>query len=57
MFHTTVCVDCRLLGTLDLPLREAVTNGRQSINATLKGKKGDTLDVSGILELTYCAMV
>ena len=42
-----VMVVCsRILGTLDLGLREAVSKGRQSINATLKGKKGDMLDVS-----------
>lgn len=46
----TVCllvfVCSRILGTLDLGLREAVSKGRQSVNATLKGKKGDMLDVS-----------
>lgn len=44
----------RILGTLDLPLREAVSNGKQTVNAALKGKKGDTLDVRliPILSLT-----
>lgn len=39
----------RILGTLDLPLREAISNGKQSVNASLKGKKGDTLDVSYLI--------
>lgn len=35
----------RLLGTLDLGLREVVSKGKQSVHSTLKGKKGDMLDV------------
>ena len=41
-----MCVRVRLLGSTEVKLQEVVSRGKQSITSTLKGKKGDMLNVS-----------
>ncbi len=36
----------RLLGSTDVQLHEAVSKGKQAVNTTLTGKKGDQLKVT-----------
>jgi len=40
------CCQHRLLGYTDVQLHEAVSKGRQTVNTSLTGKKGDQLKVS-----------
>ena len=44
VYHHSIA--CRILGTLDLSLREVIQRGKHTVSAKLKGKKGDLLDVS-----------
>ena len=49
----------RLLGYTDVQLHEAVLKGRQTVNASLTGKKEDQLEVSDCywLELVGLSLV
>ena len=46
----------RLLGMMDLSLREVVSNGKQSVNSALKSKKGWIMQV-GVMLKFYILMI
>ena len=44
----------RLLGTVSVPLQEAVSRGSQSLSSALKSKKGDIMQVSTSMRNRVC---
>jgi len=46
----------RLLGMMDLSLREVVSKGKQSVNSALKSKKGWIMQV-GVMLKFYILMI
>ena len=39
---------CRILGSTNVPLRDAISSGKKNVTQTLTGKKGDQLTVSAV---------